>query len=65
MKEMEILVFRGRCQSREVKAFWLEMGRQKESRDRRRRRVEILGEGCDAESGRQGREGRGDARRRP
>ena len=65
MKEMESVVFRWRYRSREVKAFWLEMGRQRETPDRRRRRVEMLGEGGDAENGRQGREGRGDALRRP
>ena len=62
---MEIEVLRWQCQFRAVKAFWLEMGRQKESRDRRRRRVEMQGVGGDAENGRQGREGRGDARRLP
>ena len=65
MKEMENVVFRWRYRSREVKAFLLEVGRRIESLDRRRRRVVMLGEGFDAENGRQGRVGRGDARRRP
>ena len=65
MKEMGSVVSRWRYLSRAVKAFLLAKGKRKGRRDRRRRRVEMMGEGCDAGNGRQGRVGRGDDRRRP
>ena len=63
--ELESVVSRWQCLSREVLVFLLEMGRRIESRGRRRRRVVMQGVGDDAESGRQGRVGRGGAPRRP